>query len=157
LPTQELPVLGTQLFEGAQKASMSSQLAFGGVTAKQVLFSGMQITHGQKALEKKYEAQQLLMEAGYEEIASEVVLSFDRLMLLKAVVKLIDHSELRLQKELLTVSYAFENCLAILYEWVMIHLAMLYIECRRAEVESSRELLFFKLAEATGVEIEELQ
>lgn len=157
LPTQELPVLGTQLFEGAQKASMSSQLAFGGVTAKQVLFSGMQITHGQKALEKKYEAQQLLMEAGYEEIASEVVLSFDRLMLLKEVDKLIDDSERRLEKEHLKVTKAIENGLAIPYDRDKIHLAMLDIESRRAEVESNRDLLYFLLEEATGMSMEELK
>src|SRR5690606_26981748 len=157
LPTQELPVLGTQLFEGAQKASMSSQLAFGGVTAKQVLFSGMQITHGQKALEKKYEAQQLLLEAGYEEIAGEVVMSFDRLMLLKEVDKLIDDSERRLEKERLKVLKAIENGLAIPYDRDKIQLAMLDIQSRRAEVESSRELLYFRLQEATGMAIEELK
>lgn len=157
LPTQQLPTLGTALFDGVQKASLSSQLAFGGVTAKQVLFSGMQITNGQKALEKKHEAQQLLLEAGYEELASDIVLSFDRLMLLKEVDKLIDESERRLEKERLKVMRAIENGLAIPYDRDKIQLAMLDIESRRAEVESNRDLLYFRLQEATGMSAEELK
>lgn len=157
LPTRQLPILGTELFDGAQNVGLSSQLAFGGVTAKQVLFSGLQITNGQRALEKKYEAQQLLLEAGYEEIAGEVVMSFDRLMLLKEVDKLIDDSERRLEKERLKVLKAIENGLAIPYDRDKIQLAMLDIQSRRAEVESSRELLYFRLQEATGMAIEELK
>lgn len=157
LPTQQLPIIGTQLFDGSQNVGISSQIALGGVTAKQVLFSGMQISNGQKALEKKMEAQQLLRQAGHEEIARDIVASFDQLMLLKEVEKLIDDTERRLDKERLRVVKAIENGLAIPYDRDKILLAMLEVQSRRAEVESSRELLFFKLAEATGVEIEELQ
>jgi outer membrane protein TolC len=156
LPTQQLPLLGTQLFEGTQRAELSSQLAIGGLSATQVLFSGMQITNGQKALAQKFKAQQLLNEAGYEQLAQEVVNSFDQLMLLKEVDLLIDDSERRLDKEHLKVLKAIENGLAIPYDRDKIKLAMLELESRRAEVESTRELLYFKLQELTGISVDEL-
>src|SRR5690606_1898640 len=86
-----------------------------------------------------------------------VALGFDRLTLLKEVDKLIDDTARRLEEEHLKVTKAIENGLAIPYDRDKIHLAMLDIESRRAEVESSRELLFFTLADAPGVEIEALQ
>lgn len=156
LPTQQLPIIGLNLFEGAQKANLSSQVAMTGVTATQVLFSGLQITNGQKALEQKFIAQTLMTEAGYDQLAQEVVMSFDQLMLLKEVDLLINDSQRRLDKEHLKVIRAIENGLAIPYDRDKIKLAMLELESRRAEVQSNRELLYFKLEELTGLSHEEL-
>jgi outer membrane protein TolC len=77
-------------------------------------------------------------------------------MLLKEVDLLIDDSERRLDKEHLKVLKAIENGLAIPYDRDKIKLAMLELESRRAEVESTRELLYFKLQELTGISVDEL-
>ncbi len=157
LPTKQLPLLGTSIFDGSQQLNVSSQVAMAGVTATQVIFSGLQITNGQKALEQKFKAQDLMNQAGFDQLAQEVVLSFDQLMLLKEVDILIQDSEKRLQKEHEKVVRAIDNGLAIPYDRDKIKLAMLELESRKAELESNRELLFFKLQELTGLPIERLK
>lgn len=157
VPTKTLPLLGTPLFEGSQKMNISSQVGLAGVTATQVIFSGLQITNGQKALEQKFKAQQLMSEAGHDQLAQEVMLSFDQLMLLKEVDLLIKDSEKRLNKEHEKVVKGIENGFAIPYDRDKIKLAMLELESKKTEVESNRELLYFKLEELTGMSIEELR
>lgn len=157
IPTHQLPITGLQLFEGTTKANISTQLFTTGLTATQVLFSGMQITNGQKALEHKQKAQQLLTESSYDQIAQEIVASFDQIMLLKEVDVLIDDSEKRLHKEHTKVLKAIDNGLAIPYDRDKIKLAMLELESKRAEVNSNRELLYYKLEELTGMSPEELR
>lgn len=157
LPTQQLPITGMNLFEETTKANISSQLFTTGVTATQVIFSGLQITNGQKALAEKQKAQALLTEAGYDVLAQEVITSFDQLMLLKEVDILINDSEKRLNKEHLKVLKAIDNGVAIPYDRDKIKLAMLELESKRAEVQSNRDLLYFKLEEITGLPLDDLQ
>lgn len=157
LPTHHLPITGINLFEGSQRSNLSTQIAMAGVTAKQVIFSGLQITNGQKALEQKFKAQALMREAGKDQIAQEVMYSFDQLMLLREVDILIADSEKRLNKEHQKVVKAIENGLAIPYDRDKLKLAMLELENKKAEVTSNRELLYYKLEELTGLAKEELQ
>lgn len=157
LPTHQLPITGINLFEGSQRSNLSTQIAMAGVTAKQVIFSGLQITNGQKALEQKFKAQSLMREAGKDQIAQEVMYSFDQLMLLREVDLLIQDSERRLNKEHLKVVKAIDNGLAIPYDRDKIKLAMLELESKKAEVSSNRELLYFKLEELTGLDKDQLK
>lgn len=157
LPKQTLPLTGLNLFEGTTKGSISSQVGAAGVTATQVIFSGLQITNGQKALAEKYRAQKLMVEVQYDDIAQDVIMTLDQLMLLKEVDLLIDDSEKRLNKEHLKVAKAIENGFAIPYDRDKIKLAMLELESKRAEVESSKDLLYYKLEELTGVSIDSLK
>ncbi len=98
----------------------------------------------------------LMTEAGYDAIAQEIITSFDQLMLLKEVDVLITDSEKRLNKEHQKVVKAIENGFAIPYDRDKIKLAMLELESKRAEVQSNRDLLYFKLEELTGLPKEEL-
>ncbi|UIR55348.1 TolC family protein [Sphingobacterium sp. SRCM116780] len=157
LPTRTLPILGLDLFDGAQKFNASSQIGLAGVNATQVIFSGLQITNGKKALDEKFKAQQLMTEASYDQVAQEVVLAFDQIMLLKEVDALILDSEKRLNKEHLKVIKAIENGLAIPYDRDKIKLAMLELESKKAESFNNRELLYFKLEELTKMSVEELK
>lgn len=157
LPTQTLPITALSLFEGTTKGNLSSQVGAAGVTATQVIFSGLQITNGQKALAEKSKAQALLSEASYDVLAQDLVLSLDQLMLLKEVDLLIDDSEKRLNKEHLKVVKAIENGFAIPYDRDKIKLAMLELESKRAEVQSNRELLYYKLEELTGLSTDRLK
>lgn len=155
-PSQTLALTGLNLFEGATKGNLSTQMGSAGVLVKQVIFSGLQITNAQKALEQKFKAQALLSEASYDQLAQEVIFSLDQLMLLKEVSLLIADSEKRLNKEHLKVVRAIENGFAIPYDRDKIKLAMLELESKKAEVESSRDLLFYKLEELTGLTFEEI-
>lgn len=157
LPTHHLPITGFNLFEGSQRSNLSTQVALAGVTAKQVIFSGLQITNGQKALEQKFIAQSLMQEAGRDQIAQEVLFSFDQLMLLREVDVLIADSEKRLNKEHQKVVKAIDNGLAIPYDRDKLKLAMLELENKKAEVESNRELLYYKLQELTRLDKAELE
>ncbi|OYD42483.1 TolC family protein [Sphingobacterium cellulitidis] len=157
LPTKTLPLLGSSIFDGSQRMNLSTQIGMAGVTATQVIFSGLQITNGQKALEQKFKAQQLMTEAGYDQLAQEIMQSFDQLMLLKEVDLLINDSEKRLNKEHQKVIKGIENGFAIPYDRDKIKLAMLELESKKAEVQSNRELLYYKLQELTGMSLEELQ
>ncbi|WP_400262317.1 TolC family protein [Sphingobacterium sp. SG20118] len=157
LPTRTLPILGLNLFEGAQKFNTSSQVGFAGVNATQVIFSGLQITNGKRALDEKFKAQQLMTEAGYEGLAQEVVQTFDQIMLLKEVDALIADSEKRLNKEHQKVVKAIENGLAIPYDRDKIKLAMLELESKKAESQNSGELLYFKLEELTKMTVDSLK
>lgn len=157
VPTIPLPISGINLFEGTQNANFNTNIGLAGVTATQVIFSGLQITNGQKALAYKKVAQEQLMEANYDVLSQEVITAFDQLMLLKEVDVLIKDSEKRLEKEHLKVVKAIESGLAIPYDRDKIKLAMLELENKKAEIASNRELLFYKLAELTGLSEEELQ
>lgn len=157
IPARTLPITGITLFEESAKGNFSTHAFASGLTATQVIFSGLQISNGQKALEQKYKVQTLLTEASYDALAQEIITSFDQLMLLKEVDLLINDSERRLQKEHQKVIKAIENGVAIPYDRDKIKLAMLELESKRAEVQSNRELLYFKLEELTGLASEELQ
>jgi len=157
IPAKTLPILGTTIFDGSQRMNLSTQVGMAGITATQVIFSGLQITNGQKALEQKFKAQQLMTEAGYDQLAQEIMTSFDQLMLLKEVDLLITDSEKRLNKEHEKVIKGIENGFAIPYDRDKIKLAMLELESKKAEVESNRELLFYKLQELTSMSIEDLK
>src|SRR5690606_11901878 len=135
IPAKTLPLLGTTIFDGSQRMNLSTQIGMAGVTATQVIFSGLQITNGQKALEQKFKAQQLMTEAGYDELDQEVMHSFDQLMLLKEVDLLIVDSEKRLNKEHVKVVKGIENGFAIPYDRDKIKLAMLRSEERRVGKE----------------------
>jgi len=157
IPTANIPNTSINLFEGAQDFRLQGQVGLLGVTATQVIFSGLQITNGQKALQEKAKAQQYLAEASKEGIAKDVIQTFDQLMLLKEVQKLIDDSEKRLEKEHLKVSKAIENGLAIPYDREKIKLAMLELEAKKVELNGSRELLYQKLEQDTHLTSEELK
>ncbi|ULT22496.1 TolC family protein [Sphingobacterium sp. E70] len=77
---------------------MHGQAAYAGVSVKQIIFSGLQIPNGIKALKEKAVAQQYLESASRETLSKDIIASFDQLMLLDEVDKLIVDSEKRLKK-----------------------------------------------------------
>lgn len=156
-PTHYLPITGTPIFEDALVSNFQSQVLMGGVSARQVIFAGGQINKGIMALEEKQKAEMFLAEAGKEEIAKEVVQTFDQLMLLNEVDKLLDDSEKRLDKEHQKVLKAIENGLAIPYDRDKLQLAILELEEKRVEAEGNREVLYAKLEYLTRMSEPELK
>lgn len=157
LPAVTLPITGKELFDGVHKSSIKTQFGYAGVSAQQVIFSGMQIPNGIKALEEKHRAESYLVDADKESIAKDVIFTFDQLMLLKEVDKLIEDSERRLNKEHQKVLKAIDNGLAIPYDRDKLKLAMLELDEKKVEIQGNRNLLYSKLKQVTYLPIGELE
>lgn len=157
LATVTLPISGNQLFSGTRSSNLSSQVGFAGVTAQQVLFSGLQIPNGLKALEEKYKAESYMAEAGKGDIIKDVILTYDQLMLLNEVEELILDSEKRLKKEQQKVIRGLENGFAIPYDREKLTLAILELNEKQVELDGNRELLYSKLKQITHMDDEELK
>lgn len=160
LPTVELPLLGESLFSGVTDFRMNTQAAYAGVSARQVIFSGLQIPNGQKALKQKALAQQYMVEASKEELAKDLAATFDQMMLLDQVDELIKDSEKRLHKEQLKVNRGIENGLAIPYDRDKLKLAILELQQKKMESAGNRDLLVKKIQQLSGltsVEVEQIR
>jgi len=156
LPTWTIPGTGLGLFEGASNFSTRTQAAYAGVSVKQILFSGTQIPNGEKAIAAKAEAQTHLVQASRETMAKDILTTFDQVMLLHEVDKLIIDSEKRLKKEQVKVNQAIANGLAIPYDRDKLKLALLELESKKVELAGARNLLVKKLRQETGLSEEEI-
>ncbi|MEZ0452646.1 TolC family protein [Sphingobacterium thalpophilum] len=156
IPTVNVPLLNLGLFEGATGFSMHGQAAYAGVSVRQIIFSGLQIPNGIKALKEKVLAQQYLESASRETLSKDIIASFDQLMLLDEVDKLIADSEKRLKKEQEKVNKAIQNGLAIPYDRDKLKLALLELEEKKVEVAGNRDLLCQKIQQETSVPFEEV-
>ncbi|WP_235802736.1 TolC family protein [Vaginella massiliensis] len=157
VPSKHINIIDVDLFEKEKKFKTSNALAHVGLMGSQVIFSGLQVTNGLKALEEKRLALDDLVYASKEEIANEILKSYDQLMLLKQVDSLIDNSQKRLDKERQKVQQAIQNGLAIPYDREKIKLALLELESKKVELKGSKILLYDKLKMLTHLPLEELQ
>lgn len=151
-----LPIIGLPLFKGEQDFTMRGQFVNVGLTATQVLFTGLQIPNAVKALQEKSKAEGFLAEAERETIAKEVILTFDQIMLLEEVEKLIVDSEKRLNKENERVNKAIANGLAIPYDRDKIKLALLELTAKKLELKGTRQLLWQKSAMLTHLPLKDI-
>lgn len=145
LPTLNLPITGISLFDGQQNFKNRGNLFFGGLTAKSVLFSGGQIINGAKAIEAKKQGTEYLASPKKDSVIRDVVYSFDQIRLLTEAQKLVDESEVRLNKERERVEKAIANGLAIPYDRDKIKLAVLELASKKIELEGKRKVLYQKL------------
>lgn len=156
IPTVTLPQTGTQLFEDKTKLHNSGQILHGGVMAKTVLFSGMQVETGAKALKQKTQADEWLLKSKEDSIVIEVINSFDLLHYLQASEILIKDSDHRLEVEELRVEQALKNGLAIPFDRDKIKLARLKLASARTELEGSKRLVTDKITYLTGMDPQEI-
>lgn len=156
-PTHYLPISGAPLLEDPLLSSFQTQALVGGVSARQVIFTGLQLSNGVKALEEKQRAEELLAKAGKEEVVKEVITTYDQMMLLNEVEKLIEDSEKRLKKERQKVIKGIENGLAIPYDRDKLQLAILELEEKKVELDGNREVLYDKLHYLTGMETSQVK
>lgn len=145
LPTMSLPIIGVPLFSGEQSFKNKGNIFFGGLTAKMVLFSGGQITNGAKAIVAKKQGVTYLASPKKDSVIRDVIHSFDQVRLLSQAEKLLNESELRLNKEKERVEKAIANGLAIPYDRDKIKLAMLELESKKIELSGKRKVLYQKL------------
>lgn len=157
IPTVVLPLTGAHLFEGSSKLKNKANVFTAGLTAKQVIFSGGQIMNGAKALDAKSEGDAYMMSLKKDEVIKDVIHSFDQLRLLDEAQKLLQESEVRLQKETQRVEKAIENGLAIPYDRDKIKLAQLNLDSKKSELDGKRRLLYNKIAVLTNYDAEAIQ
>lgn len=157
IPTKSIDLLSTDLFSGNQKFNTSAGLFSVGVNATQIIFSGLQIPNALSAIQEKSTALDYLKEAEKENIAKDIIQTYDQLMLLIKVEELIANSAKRLDKEHLKVQKAIQNGLAIPYDREKIKLAMLELEAKQVELNGSRQLLYKKLETLTHMSLQDLE
>ncbi|WP_395050542.1 TolC family protein [Flavobacterium sp.] len=144
-PSVTVPVVNLTLFDGKQTFNNYGNIFNGSVMAKTVLFSGMQIPNGAKALEQKAKGAEYLKESEKDGVIKEVINTFDQLTLLNEVEKLINDSDKRLQTESKRVSKAIEQGLAVPYDRDKIKLASLELNSKKIELDGKRKLVYRKL------------
>lgn len=156
IPTVQLPIMGTELFEGSSDFFVKGQAVHAGVTAKSVLFSGSQIYNGAKALQNKAEGTAYMMELRKDQVIRELLLDLDQLQMLYVAESLIEDSEKRLHKETERVEKAIAQGLAIPYDRDKIKLASLELETKKEDVLNKRALLALKIQQATAWPTEQI-
>ena len=156
LPTTTLPVVNIPAFEGKSTFDNYGNIFHGSVMAKTVLFSGMQIPNGAKAIHQKAKGTEYLKESEKDGIIKEVINTFDQLVLLDKVEKLINDSEKRLETETKRVTKAIELGLAVPYDRDKIKLADLELDSKKIEVQGKRQLVYKKIQYLTGYSVAQI-
>ena len=152
-----LPILPIQLFDGSQAVSMKGNVVGGGLMAKSVLFSGLQIPKAKQALTTKAEGENLLRDAASETVSQQVLIALDNLQVLKQVDTLLIESQKRLDSEKKRVNKAIEAGLAIPFDRDKIILASLELEAKRKEAEGTRNILIEQLRYLTGFDADKIE
>ena len=157
IPTFQLPISGTELFDGESQFDAKGHFLNANLTAKALLFSGLQVNYGSKAGKEKIKAKNFLLEREKSEIIKDVIDTFDKIELLQRSRIVLVESEKRLSKEKLRVKSAIENGLATPFEREKISVAELNLASKRIELEGNLRLLHLKLSVLTGQEISQIE
>jgi len=153
-----IPILpGFDLFAGETRFNASGQVFNSNLTAKALLFSGLQVNYGSKASKEKIKAKNFMLNATKSEIIKDVVDTFNMIELLHKSETVILASEQRLAKEKERVEKAIENGLAIPYDRQKITAAELNLSSKKAELYGTLSLLYMKLSILTNVDIATLK
>ena len=156
LPTTQIPIINYPLFDGKTSFDNYGNIFNGSIMAKTVLFSGMQIPNGAKAIKEKTKGTQYLKDSEKDQIIKEVINTFDQLSLLKAIDTLIKDSNNRLQIEAKRVQKAIEQGLAVPYDRDKIKLAALELQSKKVELDGKRELIYKKITYLTGYDASQI-
>ena len=156
LPTTQIPIINYPLFDGKKTFDNYGNIFNGSIMAKTVLFSGMQIPNGAKAIKEKTKGTQYLKDSEKDQIIKEVINTFDQLSLLKAIDTLIKDSNNRLQIEAKRVQKAIEQGLAVPYDRDKIKLAALELQSKKVELDGKTELIYKKITYLTGYDASQI-
>lgn len=157
VPTVQLPVTGLELFEGSTRFDAQGQVFSSNLTAKALLFSGMQVTYGAEATAEKIKAKNFMLNAKKSDIIKDLIDTFDKIELLKRSEIVLSKSEERLAKEKERVKKAVENGLAIPYDRDKITAAELNLAAVKAELYGNLAILYLKLSMLTDVDVKTLE
>lgn len=157
IPTFQLPISGTEIFDGQSQFDARGHFFNANLTAKALLFSGLQVNYGSKAGKEKIKAKNFLLEREKSEIIKDVVDTFDKIELLERSKIVIEESEKRLSTEKSRVKAAIENGLATPFEREKITAAELKLASKKMELEGNLRLLHLKLSVLTGQDIGQIE
>lgn len=157
VPTFTLPVSGIKLFEGESEFDVKGNFFNTNLTAKALLFSGLQVNYGSKANNEKIKAKNFMLDKERADIIKDVVDTFDKIELLKKAELVLNESQKRLDKEKEKVTKAIKYGLAIPYDRQKISASELNIESKKTEIYGNMELLYLKLEMLTGKDIATLK
>ena len=153
IPSFSLPISGTEIFDGESEFDAKGHFLNANLTAKALLFSGLQVNYGSKAAKEKIKAKNFLLETEKIKIIKDVIDTFDKIELLEKSRIVLVESENRLSKEKTKVKAAIENGLATPFEREKISAAELNLASKRMELEGNLRLLHLKLSVLTGQDI----
>lgn len=156
LPATQIPIVNYPIFDGKTSFKNYGNLFNGSVMAKTVLFSGFQIPNAAKAVKEKAIGTAFLKDSEKDGIIKDVITTFDQLSLLRAIEKLLNDSNSRLNTETKRVTKAIEQGLAIPYDRDKIKLASLELDSKRIELNGKRQLVYKKLNYLTGYNTAEI-
>jgi outer membrane protein TolC len=157
VPTFQLPISGTEIFDGESQFDAKGHFLNANLTAKALLFSGLQVNYGSKAGKEKIKAKNFLLEREKAEIIKDVIDTFDKIELLERSGIVLIESEKRLANEKTRVKSAIENGLATPFEREKISAAELKLASKRMELEGNLRLLHLKLSVLTGQDIGQIE
>ena len=157
VPTFTLPISGVEIFDGESEFDAKGHVFNTNLTAKMLLFGGMQVNYGSKASKEKIKAKNYLMETEKSELIKDIIHTFDKIELLEKSKKVLENSEKRLQKEKEKVVIAVRNGLITPYDREKISAAELKLESKKTEIEGNLELLYLKLSMMSGVPAESIK
>lgn len=157
IPTFTLPFSGIDLFKGETEFDVKGNFFNTNLTAKALLFSGMQVTYGSKANNEKIRAKNYMLEKEKADIIADVIDTFDKIELMKQAELVIMESEIRLAKEKEIVNSAIKNGLAIPYDRQKITAAELKLASKKIELFGNLNLLYLKLSMLSGQNISSLE
>lgn len=152
IPTFTLPFSGINLFEGETEFDVKGNFFNTNLSAKALLFSGMQVTYGSKANNEKIRAKNYMLDKEKSDVIIDVIDTFDKIELLKQAELVIKASEVRLAKEKEIVIAAIKNGLAIPYDRQKITAAELKLASKKIELFGNLNLLYLKLSMLSGQE-----
>jgi len=157
IPTFTLPFSGIDLFEGNTEFDVKGNFFNTNLTAKALLFSGMQVSYGSKANNEKIRAKNYMLDKERADIITDVIDTFDKIELMKQAELVIIESEKRLTKEKEIVTAAIKNGLAIPYDRQKITAAELKLASKKVELLGNLNLLYLKLSMLSGKKISALE
>lgn len=120
------------------------------LTAQMVLFTGLKVNYGTKALGHQQKALIAMQQQMASAIIGETLLTFDRLAVIDQSDKVLEESAIRLDKEAQFAKKALQQGLITPYDESKIEIARQELEAKRIELRTARNLTISKLAQLTG-------
>jgi outer membrane protein TolC len=157
IPTFQLPISGIEIFDGDSQFDAKGHFLNANLTAKALLFSGLQVNYGSKASKEKIKAKNFLLESEKAKIIKDVIDTCDKIELLERSRIVLVESEKRLSKEKTKVKAAIENGLATPFEREKISGAELKLASKKMQLEGNIRLLHLKLSMLTGRDIGQIE
>lgn len=157
IPTIQLPISGISLFEGDSQYNTKGNILTANLTAKALLFSGLQVNYGSKASGEKIKAKNFMLFKERADIIKDVIDTFDKIELLNQSKYVLEASLIRIGKEKKRIQKAVENGLATPYDRGRITAIELNLASKQTELYGNLNLLYLKLSMLTDIEVSKLE